>query len=358
MRLSGLLLLVIGTLTASIVAPRPAEACAVCIEMPETSLADHLLSADAIVLAGPGPDNPFMFVPKEILKGTAQDIARLPEIPFLIDSTTRAAFRADPQKAVLLTYGATDKDAAGRSVSRKWRRIFMLTPERTRFLQVLNSAEETWQLGDIRSADRIAFFAAYISHQDRVLRDTALIEIDRAPYDLVRSLRIKVPTEQMLQEFRDINRIGFVPVSIRLLGLQTDDTEAVSIVRSRYRHALSTGSSYLYEWALAGIEVDGSNAVAAIDGVLGTGNRKMEDRRALVRALAEGGSVSPKLRGQIIQIFSRILNHDSALALDIAIASRDWGETLLDDQFKALLELEDTDPATRFVIETWLAPQE
>ncbi|WP_170406178.1 hypothetical protein [Ruegeria arenilitoris] len=128
--------------------------------MPDTSLADRLLSADAIVLAGPGPGNPFMLVPKEILKGTTQDLARLPKIPFLVGSTTRAAFRADPQKAVLLTYGATDKDAAGRSLSRKWRRVFMLTPERARFMKALNSAEKTWQPGDIVSADRIALFAA------------------------------------------------------------------------------------------------------------------------------------------------------------------------------------------------------
>ncbi len=123
MRFSGLLLPVIGALIARIAATRPAEACAVRVEIPETSLADRLLSADAIVLAGLGPDNPFMFVPKEILKGTTQDLARLPEIPFLVDSTTRAAFQADPQKAVLLTYGATDKDAAGYSLSRKWRRV-------------------------------------------------------------------------------------------------------------------------------------------------------------------------------------------------------------------------------------------
>ncbi|WP_170406180.1 hypothetical protein [Ruegeria arenilitoris] len=59
------------------------------------------------------------------------------------------------------------------------------------------------------------------------MRDTALIEIDRAPYDLVRSLRINVPSDQLLREFRDKNRTGLFPVSIRLLGLQTDDAEAV-----------------------------------------------------------------------------------------------------------------------------------
>ncbi|WP_170428565.1 hypothetical protein [Ruegeria arenilitoris] len=147
------------------------------------------------------------------------------------------------------------------------------------------------------------------------MRDTALIEIDRAPYDLVRSLRINVLSDQLLREFRDKNRTGFVPVSIRLLGLQTDDAEAVSIVRSRYRRTSRLGSSYLYQWALAGIEVDGSNAVAAVDDALGTGNRKLEDRRALVRALAEGDTVSPMLREQSIQIFSRVLIHDSASAL-------------------------------------------
>ncbi|WP_170336609.1 hypothetical protein [Ruegeria arenilitoris] len=346
--------LVVGILIALVSAPYPANACPVCTTLPDASLADHLISAEIIVLAGPAPDNPFRFTPKKLIKGTQKDLASLSEIPFLVDSTTRATFLNDPEKSVLFTYGAVDKDAAGRSLSRSWKRIFTLTADREKFLTDLEAAARHWPFDSGTTSERAEFFARYLNSDDLVLRDTALIELDRAPYSVVRALRPKVPIDQLSQEFRNINRISFLPVSIRLLGLQTDDAQAAKIVKSRYEQALDKGSSYAYEWALAGVELDGLAAVETIDNALQMPGRKLENRQNLVRALADAGSVSPNLRDVIISIFSRCLNEDPELALNIAIAARDWQEARLDHKLKAILENEKTDPVTRFVIQTKL----
>ncbi|MFA3920195.1 hypothetical protein [Ruegeria hyattellae] len=336
---------------------RSALACQVCVTLPEASLADHLITADVVVMAGPAQDNPFKFAPRQIIKGTSDDLERFPEIPFLIDSTTCAAFRADPEMSVLLTYGTLAKDGARRGLSRKWTRIFTLTPEREKFLEALWTEAELWQGRTTASNAHVAFFARYVSHEDRVLRDTALIEIDRAPYASIQTLRNTVAADALLREFDSLTRMSFVPIAIRLLGLQVDDDKARKIVRSRYPGSVLQGSGYAYDWALAGISVDGSDAIMAVDAALGSANLKQDHKRSLIRALADSGTVSPALRNQIIRIFSRELEQDHSSALEIAIAMRDWNEKRLDSQFANLLENEDVDPVTQFVIQTKLAPK-
>ena len=352
----GIPLLVVAVLIATVSQPRLTSACTVCITLPDASLADHLISAEIIVLAGPAQDNPFRFAPKKLIKGTSEDLAGLPEIPFLVDSATRATFRSYPDKSILFTYGAVDRDAAGRGFSRSWKRIFTLNPDREQFLANLEDAAKYWSFGSKNVAERVEFFAGYLNSADPVLRDTALIELDRAPYPAVQALRPKVPTNRLMEELRNINRISFVPIAIRLLGLQKDDAEAVGIVRARYPRAVSSRSGYLYDWALAGLEVDGSVAVQTIDNALQKSGRKLQDRQSLIRALTDAGTASPNLRDSIIDVFSRALTDDSALALNIAIAARDWQENRLDHLLKAVLENEEPDPLTRFVIQTKIAP--
>ncbi|NOE24854.1 hypothetical protein [Ruegeria sp. HKCCD6157] len=351
MRLVTKLLSLLCILAIFLVTSRPLQACSVCVTLPEASSADHIISADIIVLAGPTPDNPFRFSPVHILRGTEQKISTLPEIPFLIDSKTRAAFRSNPEKTVLFTYGATDKDGAGRSISRSWKRLFMMTPDRSRFVEDLTAVGGSWAYGDNDGSERVMFFAGYLSHEDHVLRNIAMVEIYRAPYEFVHPLRNTVPTEQLLQEFRSLNRISYIPVAVRLLGLQSDE-QAASVVRSRFEQVLKSNGQNLYEWALAGIEIDGALAVTAIERALQRPGWLLPEKQSLIRALTEGGTVLPELRAQIIGIFSSELEKDRNLAPRIAVAMRNWGETALNHQFQALIVRGEIDPATQFVLGT------
>lgn len=109
---------------------------------------------------------------------------------------------------------------------------------------------------------------------------------------------------------------------------------------------------------MAGISVDGPDAITVVDAALGSVNLKQDHKQSLIRALTDSGLVSSALRDQIIRIISRELEQDHSSALEIAIAMRNWNETLLDSQFVSLLENENVDPVTRFVIQTKLAPIE
>ena len=74
--------------------------------------------------------------------------------------------------------------------------------------------------------------------------------------------------------------------------------------------------------------------------------------------VALAGSIPQQDRPHLDRVFPsiRALTDDSALALNIAIAARDWQENRLDHLLKAVLENEEPDPLTRFVIQTKIAP--
>ncbi|EEE37828.1 hypothetical protein RKLH11_1666 [Rhodobacteraceae bacterium KLH11] len=332
------------------------HACAVCVELPEASIADHILSAEVIVLAGAAPDNPFRFSVQKILRGTEGQLETIPEIPFLIDSVTRRAFHSDPTKTVLLTYGAIYKDSTGRSFSRGWKRIFTMNPERIEFVERLRPLGVHWIFGATDTPDRVSFFAEYLWHPDHVLHNIAMIEIGRAPYDLVRPIGDRVSTRRIMEEFNNLNRFRYVPVAIRLLGLQTDP-QAVSIVRSRFAKTLKAGGPNTFEWALAGIETDGASAIRAIGRVIQDSETKLEHRQSLIRALSEAGTVQPKHRDEILGIFSEALGKDPRLAIRIAVAARNWGQTGLHPLFEAIAAKDETDPATQFVLNLVLGSQ-
>ncbi len=329
--------------------PRASYACAVCIELPDASLADHILSAEVIVLAGPASDNPFRFEARIILKGDNEKLKSAPDIPFLIDSVTRRSFRSDPTRTVLLTYGPTYKENTGRSSSRHWRRLFILNPERHDFLEDLGTFGRLWAYGETDNPDRVLFFARYLGHSDHVLHNMALVEIGRAPYALLRPLSDRVPASLILQEFSDINRFAYRSAAIRLLGLQSDP-QARSFVRTRYVRSLESGGLNSFEWALAGIETDQSTAISAIGAALQDPGKTKEHKKALIRALAEAGTLQSEFKPKIVQIFSAALENDPELLVQIAVATRNWGETALHQQFEALAALEETDLATQFVL--------
>ncbi|WP_170610545.1 hypothetical protein [Ruegeria arenilitoris] len=346
-----------GIVLVGFLAPRPSLACGVCVTLPEYSLADRILSSRVIVLAAPSPDNPFKFVPVKVLKGTSDQLARAPEIPFLVDSSTRAAFRADPNRRVLMIYGSSLLDKTGRGLSAEWSKAFLVTPERAEFLSQVRSSGQSWGIGQSDSRDRIEFFTHFLEHHDRVLRDTALLEIHRAPYPIVRELGITVSTDVLRQDLRTVGRYAYAPAAIRLLGLQKD-SQAREFVRSQYSSSLKTGGLSLREWAVAGIEADGSKAVAQIGNAIAENYGTQDDLKALIRALADAGAVAPEHREQISEVFKQTLEDDPASVVWIAAAVNVWEDDTLNSTFEALLASDETPPAAQFLIRNLLETED
>ncbi|WP_171240379.1 hypothetical protein [Ruegeria sp. HKCCA5491] len=340
-------------LAGSLAGPRPSAACPVCITLPEYSLADRILSARVIVLAAPALDNPFSYSPVSILKGTAKQLSALPEIPFLVDSVTRSAFRTDPGRRVLIIYGAGYPDKAGRSLSMGWIKGFLMTPERANFVEAIRHQGASWAFGKTDDPSRVAFFGSYLGHEDALLRNAALIEFHRAPYAMVRQLRDQGSSAALLQELRSVNRLAYAPAVIRLLGLQSDPA-AKAAVRTRYQQALASGDTNLYDWALAGIEVDGAAAITAIEASLKQQSLSQDMKRDLVRALTDAGTARSEFQTQILDIFKRELQQNSPLAVWIALAAKSWETDILNSELRSILSTEQLEPAAQFLIENTL----
>ncbi len=342
-------LLVIIVCIIALTVPRAMQACTVCIELPETSIADHILSAKVIVFARPSPENPFKFSAHRFVKGSSKEFESLPEIPFLVDSVTRREFRSDPTTTVLLTYGPKFNDKAGRGISWGWRRIFTMNRDRNTFLERLQTIGRFWAHGETDNPERVLFFAEYLWHADTALHNVALVEVDRAPYKLVRAIGGSFSTSRILSELNDLNRFAYRPVTIRLLGLQTD-SHARSVVRSRYIKSLKSGGLNLYDWALAGVEAEEMQAINAIDLALQDPRKSAEEKSSLIRALTGAGSFLENLRPEIAQILSSVLERDREFALQIAAATRNWEPSVLHQQFETLVALEETDLPTQYIL--------
>ncbi|WP_170329603.1 hypothetical protein [Ruegeria arenilitoris] len=328
-------------------------ACAVCVTLPEYSLADRILSAQVMVLAAPAPDNPFSYSPVSVLKGTPEQLAVLPDIPFLVDSVSRSAFRTDPDRTVLMIYGGGVQDKAGRGYANVWSKSFLMTPDRTAFLDAVRARHADWSIGKTDDPTRVAFFSRFLTHEDRILRNAALIEIHRAPYPIARQVRDVVPTAHLMRDLRDVNRLAYAPTIIRLLGLQSDP-EARALVQSRYRSALQTGSLNLTDWALAGIEVDGAVAVDLIGNGLAQQHRTQEDRQKLIQVLTDGGAARPELQAQILEIYRQELESSTSLAGWIALSVDVWGTGALTASLQEVLARDDVDPVAAFLIQNVL----
>ena len=331
-------------------APRPVTACGICVELPEYSLADRILSARVLVLAAPSPDDPFRYTPVAVLKGTADEVENLPDIPFLVDSVTRSALRADPDRTTLMVYGAGKQDKAGRSLPGGWTKGFLMTPDRAHFLTTLRVEGERWATATSNSSGRIAFFSQYLTHDDRVMRNTALLEIHRAPYWRVAHLTDAVPTALLVQELRNPNRLAYAPALIRLMGLQSDPS-AREYVRLRYQNAVRSGDANLFDWALAGIEGSGDEAVTEIERSLKRPELSAAQKRNLIQSLTDGGTAHPQLRPRILSVFERQLSRDNSFAILIAMAAKRWDSSALTPAFQAAVNQGTLDPATFWLIQ-------
>ena len=88
-----------------------ARACQVCLPFPKSSIADHLIEAESVVLAREDPKRPYHYEAIQVLKGSAPDTP----LELFLDSGSRRVLKAYPDRSVLLAKAAKEK----------WRRLAM-----------------------------------------------------------------------------------------------------------------------------------------------------------------------------------------------------------------------------------------
>lgn len=298
------------------------SACQICLPMPTESLADRILAAEHLVLARENPDRPFTLSPVRSLRGEGQ----LPGMDLFLDSSTRRLLNRDEHLAVLCSW----------TPDREWRHLGVHDPTLAPVVAAILEHRQRWAA---HPEERTDYFAAYLTHDDRRLRDLAHLEVAGAPYDQLRKYADRIPRERLLAELGNLRRFEWRALYILFLG-QSGNPADQERIRKEVADAAGFGfATHLAAWATAYLEIDGHEAVDQLATWFGAGrSRTAEERKAVLAALTvHGKEGDPSLRDPIISLFGGFLDADPGLAPEIAMTLTDWQRPGLAGPVAALL---------------------
>jgi hypothetical protein len=225
----------------------PASACLACISMPEESLADKIIAADAVALLRPDPDDPFRFSAVEMLKGDPVQA----EIPFLVSRSRSSDFALDPNGALVATW----------TVAGGWA-IHDFGGHGLRLALVDLLAQDL----DAPTA-RLDAFGPLLHHPESAVTRMAMIELATLPYDVLRGTDSRVTRQAVAAMLADPKWLEWAPVMVVLLGLSDAPEDVTFVRRAITLLAASDRTLHLAPFATALIEMDGQ---AGIDWLLST----------------------------------------------------------------------------------------
>jgi hypothetical protein len=307
-------------------ADRAAEACAFHLYAPEKTVVDWIIQADHLVVARNDPENPFSYMVTETLR----DGGRTVTIDQLVDTNTRRRFASNPDDAMLFAH---DSETGG------WRSVAYLTPDFRQVVDRVRADMATWQPG--YAAARFEMFAGLQDNPDAEVRRLAILEIDKAPYELLRGIDLRIPPDSLLAELWTPQGYPYQSIRILLLGLSGDDMARREIHAFVDRVAEWDWANNLGAFATALVEIDGPDGVARLEkAFLANPTQPLDKLEQVVEALAiHSGVGSVALRAEIGTTLDRFLRARPEAAPLVArqFGSRsDWSQaavlqTLLQD---------------------------
>ncbi len=278
-----------------------AGACAFHGYVPDPTLVDVLLATEQVVIARLDTTNPVQYAPVRALMGPdALDI------PIAIDPTIRIRLSAAPAQRVLLA-----RDGA----YGPWLELAVLDDRYRSIIDHVLTQHSAWLLGD--DQQRAQYFAGLVNDPNPDVRRLALQELDRAPYQVLKSLDrpIVQHLRQQLQSAPD----DLTPIRILLAGL-SEDRSYGPILSAGLQSAVSDDVSYLGAYATALIELDGPSAVdSLLDRYLASDTLTLETRQKLLQALAiQHKAAAPVTRRSISRGVAQLMQTSPDLREPIA----------------------------------------
>lgn len=245
-----------------------ALACGVCIEKHEETMADRIRDADAVVIARESPERPRTFAPVAYLYGEEGG----PDIPFLVDSSTKKRLERQPADGVLMLRKGKDWSSAGYANS-AWQKIAA---------RIIETGPEWQNAPDAR----FAFFEELLHSGDRYLSRLAIDELSRAEYGRIRQMRQPITGEVARQYLEDRSIIPWRPFFILMIGL-SDRDEDHTYLRERIAVAARVGGGpQLDALATALVEIDGPDGTdRLVKDWFNVPGRSSQEIRSVISAL-------------------------------------------------------------------------
>lgn len=250
----------------------PAAACSFHTYKPVRTLVDKILESETLVLARQSQTNALRFKIANVLQGTAHS----EPIPFLVDTATQRRLSTNPDHGVLLSL-----DGQG-----TWRYLSYVDQNWQDLLNMVMRQAPMWR-DQTHHPDRFEALSKYLNHKDPRLHYLALQEIDRVPYETLRTLGVSVPAETLLEALGSWRDAQYVPINLLLLGL-SNAPEAGPFLRQQVDrlHQSSTPVS-LGAAATALIEVDGEHGIKHLSRLFLSGqDQPIAKVAAVVEAMA------------------------------------------------------------------------
>lgn len=271
-----------------------AEACAFHFYTPERTAIDWVIETERLVVARPKRENPFAYEVVEVLRGTAADVP----IEQLVDSRNRTRLATHPDDGVLFAWDEQE---------REWRSIAYLTPAYRRTVEAVLFGMATWQSG--YDPARFEMFEALQDHPEKALRDLALLEIDQAPYALLRTMDLRIPADALLADLWTPQGYPYQSIRILLLGLSEDEA-ARRTIHSVFGQGADRGwSKNLGAYATALIEMDGTAGAALLEQTFMSGAPQPLDT---LEQVVEGFAIhitegAPEMRQSLTDAIARLV---------------------------------------------------
>lgn len=288
---------VLGAALCLTVAP-PAWACAFHGYTPDPTIVDVLLATEQAVIARRDPAKPGQFIVAQTLIG--------PDL----DATVIAVPGGQAQRQMLLARdGAYGPWVALSGVNAAYRGV----------IDQIVARHSDWQFG--RDKDRLTLFAGYVNDPNPDLRRLALQELDRAPYNALKRLRL--PKVQGLQRDLDNGDTALTPIRVLLAGL-SKDARFGAVLTAKLDAAVAADVPYLGAYATGVIEQTGRAGVERIaQKYLQDARLSIEIKEKLLQALAiQHKSARGSLRRFITRTVAELSRADPALK---AAAARQFG---------------------------------
>jgi len=352
-----------------------AEACAVCIAVPETTAADRLIAADVVVLARENPDKPFSFVAVEVLAGELET----PEIDLFLDAGTRRRLAHNSERAVVLVRenissgspgkrqrGSAETGASGgtwRSLGYASARYEALVREILDHapgwgLQGQNRSYDPFGIGARAAGKRVRFFMPYLADSDRSSRLLAYLEVSRAPYHQIRIADDFVTPSEVRSFLADVQYVEWHPLYILLFGMDATEPEKAEIRKLMTSRLRFSSTLNLAAWTTAFIESDGEAAIDWLDqNFLGRPGRHDAAIREILEALSVHGTNGRKeLRSRIAESYAVTLETHPNAAARAAVDLLIWRDRRFTEVAQeALSRGLDLHPAVEFALANYAA---
>jgi hypothetical protein len=291
---------------------RPAFACPLCATYPETTAIDAITGSDVVILARENPDQPFLFKPVRVLKGSAP----VPKIDLLVDATTQRMLSLNPGDAVVLVYRPKPKrpplarlGGAQQAEAEKegWLWIGYGKAEFISLVEFAIVHQRDWEGPDGRAA-RLAYFAPLLDSTVQEVAHVAYTEVARLPYSLIRTAAGSVSRTKLMSRLHDTFYVEWQSLYILLLGMTGEHSDA-EFVRQQMAINLRFGiSRNLSAWTTALAEIDGSAAIKWLEyNYFKAPGRSQEELLEIMKGLSASGAGRPDLREPIAASYALAL---------------------------------------------------